>query len=188
MIWITSDQHYGHANILHYAIRPFENVQEMDRELIRRHNEVVQSKDTVYIVGDFTLNGHDFAVNVMEQLNGNLVFLPGSHDGRWFDRNLGDGRIRCVDSIYIIEKAAPVPIVLCHYAMLRWPRSHYKSWCLVGHSHGKLASILPDSIEAGLQLDVGVDVWNYYPVSLEKVTQVMRHKEELLIQTGYKWT
>jgi len=55
MIWITSDQHYGHANILHYAIRPFENVQEMDRELIRRHNEVVQSKDTVYIVGDFTL-------------------------------------------------------------------------------------------------------------------------------------
>ena len=136
------------------------------RELIRRHNERVQPKDTVYIVGDFTLNGHEFAVKIMEQLNGNLVFLPGSHDGRWFDKDLGTEKIRCVDPIYIIEKAAPVPIILCHYAMRTWSRSHYASWHLFGHSHGKLEPY-------GLSFDIGVDSHNYYPWSLDEIEQKM---------------
>lgn len=166
MIWFTSDQHYGHNNILKYCNRPFSTVWEMDSELMRRHNEVVSPKDTVYIIGDFTLDNHDFAVSIMETLNGNLVFLPGSHDGRWFDRNLGDGRIRCVDPIHILEKVTSVPIVLCHYAMRVWSRSHYGSWHLFGHSHGNLEP-------HGLSFDIGVDSHNFYPWSLDEISEKM---------------
>ena len=29
-------------------------------------------------------------------------------------------------------------IVLCHYAMRVWQKSHYGAWMLYGHSHGTL--------------------------------------------------
>ncbi|KKL16922.1 hypothetical protein LCGC14_2490690, partial [marine sediment metagenome] len=62
-------------------------------------------------------------------------------------------------------------IVVCHYAMRRWERSHYGSWQLYGHSHGRLEPI-------GLQHDVGVDNNNFYPVSLIELVEIMKHRTQ----------
>ena len=39
-IWFTSDTHFGHKEIIRFTGRPFASVEEMDRELIRRWNEI----------------------------------------------------------------------------------------------------------------------------------------------------
>ncbi len=44
-IFFTVDEHHGHANIIKYCNRPFTSVDEMDAEIIQRHNEMVGSKD-----------------------------------------------------------------------------------------------------------------------------------------------
>ena len=68
-------------------------------------------------------------------------------------------------------------IVLSHYAMLVWDRSHYGVWHLHGHSHGSM----PDDPTAR-RLDVGVDAWEtdsvklYRPVSYEEVKARMALK------------
>ncbi len=41
MIFFTGDEHFGHKNVIKYCNRPFSDVDEMDREIIKRHNEVV---------------------------------------------------------------------------------------------------------------------------------------------------
>ena len=56
MVYFTGDEHYGHRNVIKYCNRPFQDVDEMDREIIKRHNEVVGDDDTVYHLGDFTIN------------------------------------------------------------------------------------------------------------------------------------
>jgi calcineurin-like phosphoesterase family protein len=53
-------------------------------------------------------------------------------------------------------------VVLFHYAMRVWNRSHRGAWHLFGHSHGQLQ---PE----GRSCDVGVDCWDFKPVSLEKI-------------------
>ena len=58
MYFFTADEHYGHTNIIKYCRRPFSTVQDMDRELVRRHNEVVKDSDTVIHAGDFTLQNY----------------------------------------------------------------------------------------------------------------------------------
>ena len=157
--WFTADEHYGHTNIIRFCNRPFTDVKEMNEVLIRNHNEVVQDKDLVYHIGDFALLTYRDAIEIRAQLRGRHVFIRGSHD-RWSNDVLP----------YLWEgKIEDQYIVLCHYAMRVWPRSHYGSWQLYGHSHGKLNP-------ANRQYDVGVDNNNFYPVSFSQIKAIMETK------------
>jgi calcineurin-like phosphoesterase family protein len=62
-------------------------------------------------------------------------------------------------------------VVLCHFAMRTWNKSHKGAFHLYGHSHGSL----PDDPNA-LSFDVGVDCWGYQPVSWEQVKSKMAKK------------
>ena len=78
--FFTADEHYGHANIIKYCDRPFASVEEMDAEIIKRHNELVGPQDVVLHAGDFTLMKKSFAENYIKRLYGTHIFLKGSHD------------------------------------------------------------------------------------------------------------
>jgi len=62
--------------------------------------------------------------------------------------------------------------ILTHCAMRVWERSHYGSINLYGHSHGRLSEY-----NDKLQMDVGVDVWNYKVVPLELIKMVMATRD-----------
>jgi len=160
MYFFTADQHFGHENIIRFCNRPFGSAEEMDRELIRRHNEVVFPGDTVVHAGDFAFRNARSPQSYLEELNGEHVLVRGSHD-RW----LGESAPSILE--LIIEGQH---LVVCHYAMRRWPRSHHGSWQLYGHSHGQLEPI-------GKQWDVGVDNNDFYPVSFERIRDIMATRE-----------
>ena len=164
MYFFTADEHYGHMNIIRYCDRPFSSIAEMDREIIRRHNSVVSDSDTVIHAGDFTLGSREVARTYQKQLRGKHIFLRGSHD-RWM-KGLKASTIweRTIDGWYI---------VVCHYAMRVWSRSHYNSWQLYGHSHGALTPI-------GKQWDIGVDNNDYYPLSFDDVKRIMMGRPDNL--------
>ena len=58
-------------------------------------------------------------------------------------------------------------VVLDHYPMRSWNKSHYGSWQLYGHHHGTL----PEDPNA-FQMDVGVDCFRY-PLSFNQVKTYM---------------
>lgn len=105
MYFFTADEHYDHKNIIKYCKRPFSTVEEMNTELIINHNSVVNKKDTVVHVGDFTLN--KIATNYICQLNGTHIFIKGSHD-YWLKNNNIQVWEKKIENYYIVA---------CHYAM-----------------------------------------------------------------------
>ena len=80
-IWVTSDTHFGHSNIIKYCNRPFSSVEEMDEALIQNWNSVVNKNDTVFVLGDmfFKIN-KELIVQIMNSLKGKKVLIIGNHD------------------------------------------------------------------------------------------------------------
>lgn len=86
-IWVTSDTHFNHANILKFrgqdgdTIRPFKEVQEMNETMIQNWNSVVKPQDKIYHLGDVFFGDREKdGPPIMERLNGHKRLVVGNHD------------------------------------------------------------------------------------------------------------
>ena len=84
-VFLTSDTHFGHAGVCHFKgkdgvtkLRPWDNSDEMDEEMVKRWNETVKPTDKVYHLGDVVINRK--AMSIMRRLNGDKVLIRGNHD------------------------------------------------------------------------------------------------------------
>lgn len=79
-VFITSDSHFGHKNIIEYCNRPFADVDEMNAALIERWNSVVGKDDMVIHLGDVGLGSREKIGAIVRQLNGRKMLIMGNHD------------------------------------------------------------------------------------------------------------
>jgi calcineurin-like phosphoesterase family protein len=83
-VFLTSDTHFGHVNICKFTnydgskTRPWDDVAEMDEDMVKRWNETVGPKDKVYHLGDAVINRKNMAI--FDRLNGDKVLIKGNHD------------------------------------------------------------------------------------------------------------
>lgn len=77
-IWVTSDTHFGHDNIIRYCGRPFLDAREMDEALVARWNAVVAPSDEVYHLGDVAMRRE--GLDVVRRLHGHKRLIGGNHD------------------------------------------------------------------------------------------------------------
>lgn len=174
MIFFTSDQHFfhysAHGGIISYCSRPFKDVGEMNEVLKNNWNNKVKPCDTVYILGDFIFPRKALWGEIHEllcNLNGTKLLVPGDHDMSVGDYHAHDCVI-VLDRIYEFKQYS-TPIILCHWPIRRWAKSHFNSIHLFGHCHN--ANKLDPYEKYGKSFNIGVDVWNYEPVSLDEVVK-----------------
>lgn len=174
LIHFTSDTHFFHANIIKYSNRPFRHVDEMNETLIANWNAVVAPNDTVWHLGDFAFcKGVEQFKTLLSRLNGTKHSILGNHD-RTITNNerelLAGGHLASIQHYAEIRSDKHPMIVLLHYGMRVWNKSHHGSIMLYGHSHGSLPP-------HGKSVDVGVDSREispeYRPYSLTEVLAYM---------------
>lgn len=173
--YFTSDTHYGHARVIEYSKRPFTNVDEMDEIMIERWNAVVRPGDLVYHLGDFAFTNAERAIAIARQLRGQKYLIFGNHDKRLRNDPKFLGNWIWAKDLTQIQ-IGDQRITLCHYAMRTWASAHHGAWQLYGHSHGTLAEN-----PHAKSTDVGVDCWNFAPVSFDVLRERMatRHYEPI---------
>lgn len=76
-IYVIADLHLGHTNMALY--RGFSSVEEHDKHIIKCWNRVINQKDTVWILGDITM---EKATNygIIDRLVGIKKIVGGNHD------------------------------------------------------------------------------------------------------------
>jgi calcineurin-like phosphoesterase family protein len=84
-VFLVSDTHFGHTGVCKFTrndgvtkLRPWDNADEMDEEMVKRWNETVRPNDKVYHLGDVVINRK--ALGIMRRLNGDKVLIRGNHD------------------------------------------------------------------------------------------------------------
>ena len=180
-MWLTSDTHFGHTNIIKYSERPFETVEEMNAILIQNWNAVVGRRDVVWHLGDFAYDGRAGVLKYAPQLNGKIHVLIGNHDNpNHLAEAFGSGRVFDTREI----KYQGTRIFLSHYAHRVWPSSHKGSFHAYGHSHGNL------DIQYGpwgRSMDVGVDCHGYGPLHIDKFLAYLKDQPVSLHHPDSTW-
>lgn len=179
MLYFTADTHFGHRRMLDYRRnegREFSAPWEMDEKLIKNWNEVVSDKDEVWHLGDFSFANWNRTVEIFEQLRGHKHLVYGNHDKA--NRNKYKELFESVqDYKHLVVQGSrwggsnKIEIMLLHYPMWRWNKQRYGTIHCHGHIHNKT----PFTDFNIKRVDVGVDAWEYYPASIEKIVEITEY-------------
>lgn len=167
-VFFTGDTHFGHAGARTLYRRPFASVAAMDAAMLERWNAAVGPDDEVWHLGDFALGLAEPAMaGLLARLHGRKHLVLGNNDPRAAAALAGWASVQPYAEIEVDG----VGLVLCHYAFRTW-RNMHRGWLnLHGHSHGRLAP-LPR------QADVGVDAWDFRPVTLAQIRAARRRRRK----------
>ena len=158
-VFFTSDTHFGHGGALGLYRRPFASVAAMNGVLVERWNATVGSEDEVWHLGDFSIRQPQAVVaGLLDRLNGRKHLVSGNNDPPATTEELNWASVQPYAEITLDG----VFLVLCHYPFRRWRRMDKGSLDLHGHCHGRLRP-------QPRQVDVGVDVWDFRPVTLAEI-------------------
>lgn len=187
--FFTADLHFGHENIIRYTNRPYASVSEMNAALIDNWNSVVSPDDEVWVLGDVALGRIAETLPLVTELAGHKHLAPGNHDRCWpYRRNahLTDLAMYTDVGFEVHDPEVTLSlgirqVRLCHfpttgdsrsedrYASCR-PTPQPEEWLLHGHVHNQWQFL-------ARQVNVGVDVWNYRPVSEVDINSLIwRHE------------
>ena len=168
-IWVTSDTHFNHANIIKYCNRPFSSVEEMNETIIANWNKVVSWDDIIYHLGDFALGDKSLIPNILRRLNGRIKIIMGNHDNLDLMLKLGN-EDRLITDLFWEEviRVEKKTIILNHFPFgsLPDPATNRPIIQLHGHVHST-----PDKPWNYFdnQYDVGVDNNNFTLVNLAEL-------------------
>ncbi len=164
--YFTSDLHFNHARICEYTGRPFSNVDDMNAALIHNWNNTVKPEDEVFMLGDFCMGsgGAPPALSFARALHGTKYMIAGNHDESRRNAYEAEGSPFAWVKDYAEIKIDGQRIILMHFPIETWHKKAHGALHFHGHSHG---TTHPSRLIRG-RVDVGVDCWDLFPVTMQK--------------------
>lgn len=166
--FFTADWHLSSQHVNKVYNRPFKTVLEMNATLLSNCNNVATSEDIVLHLGDFLIYGNDHGEQglkispqfFLNKINATFLNIEGNHDPT--------NKTKSVGWFMQTHLGNTFPDV----SIAHFPSYHEKirdlvkpGWIhLCGHVHDKWKYFI-DNERQVLNVNVGVDVWNYKPVS-----------------------
>jgi len=176
MIYLTSDTHFNHKNIIRYCNRPFPNVDVMNNVIIENWNSRVKKDDIVYHLGDVALGNKASQPSLVQQLNGKIVLIRGNHDPK--NQNLAEtqwfkdcGFVAIYEFLSGNFVGGTFTHTLVHSPHTKVSADTY--FILHGHLHFSAERRL-SFWKGKTYFDVGVDGNDYYPISLSEVEAILQ--------------
>jgi calcineurin-like phosphoesterase family protein len=162
-IWVISDTHFGHTNIIKYCNRPFESVRQMDDAMIQNWNSVVKPGDKVYHLGDVYMGDGEGMSKIFPKLNGRKRLILGNHDD--LKRPMGSIKLGDVfEKIYLFRCFKELGLMLTHVPV--HPESIIRAGEGAINVHGHIHD---NPSPEGPYKCVCVEQINYTPINIEEL-------------------
>ena len=161
--FLISDTHFGHVGVTKFLredgtkLRPWDTVEEMDEELIKRWNDTVRPNDKVYHLGDVVMNRK--ALSTMSRLNGDKVLIKGNHD--IFKLEDYTPYFRDIRAYHVMDG-----YIMSHIPVHSESKGRFRG-NIHGHTHAY--NVIVDNIPDLWYHCVCVEQIDYRPISFEEV-------------------
>lgn len=180
-VFFTSDWHFNHDKEFVWKKRGFKSVYEMNEEIIKRHNSLVQSDDIVYFLGDAMFGDINDSLSFIRRLNGQIYAIIGNHDTE-NKREL----LRTLPNWHEVGYATVIKenglrFYLAHYptitaSPLEDKKLKSRTICLYGHTHQNISSFFDD--KNPFVYHIGQDSHDCRPVNIDTVIEEIRRRED----------
>lgn len=169
--YYISDTHFFHENVLKFEKRPWETLEQMYRDMINLHNARVTKNDNVFFLGDFafTKDGHSIH-DLVKLLNGKPHLIKGNHDVFIGKKNFNPGIFEWIKDLHELSDNSQ-RVILCHYPLAVWNKSHHGSVHLYGHVHSNTDSRHPILHTLSNAYNVSACLQNYQPWTLNEILE-----------------
>jgi calcineurin-like phosphoesterase family protein len=197
MLFVTSDWHLGHERIIPLCDRPFKDVNHMHEVLIANYNSRVDPLDDAFVLGDVAMGTFAETIKIVRRFNGDKYLVPGNHDrisghesearqARFLPMYMDVFFAVCdeVERVHLSSEVHPdAPVVnVSHYPYNgdsqredRYDQLRpYDDGAVLLHGHTHSKEKISRSAKGSLQINIGVDAWDYFPASEAEILQLIR--------------
>lgn len=167
MIYYISDTHFGHEKIINMCNRPYNNIKDMNEDIIKRWNNKVKPEDDIYFLGDFAYKISNIdAISILKRLNGKKHFIKGNHDKESFLNTITENKLVEEVNYYQEINDNGRRVILFHYPIEDWNGQYHGSYHLFGHIHNNKNNyyrIIKN------RFNVSIETVNYEPQTLDEI-------------------
>ncbi len=165
-VWLWSDLHIGHENIIKYENRPFKSIKEMEDFFIEEWKKI-NKNDIIINNGDFSFKfSKERVQNIIKNLPGYKILILGNHDKsksvNWW-QSVGFNEVYkypiIFENFYILSHE---PVYL---------NSHMPYVNIHGHLHSK-------NFESKQYVNISVENTNYKLVNFETIRENLREDDK----------
>ena len=160
-IYLISDTHFDHENIIRYCSRPFINASEMNDILVKNWNRTIKPKDKVYFVGDMSFGkGSRRPSFWLKFLNGDIIYIRGNHEEIGTQSEILDYKDH-------------------HFLLVHDPKEYvgkFDGWIIHGHVHNNDLFNYPFIEGVKKTINVSAEVIGYKPLSLDQLISLDLNK------------
>ncbi len=162
-IFFIGDLHLDHANIIKYCNRPFKTTKEMNDTIIKNWNNSINKCDVVYFLGDMSYGvGSRKTSYWLNVLNGNIIFIKGSHDR--------SRKINFYNKVILNYKDKK-------FLLVHDPKDipkDWHGWVIHGHHHNNYPREFPLINKKNKTINVSAEMLNYKPLSIKELLKLIK--------------
>lgn len=146
MYYFISDLHFSHNSVNKSKdMRGFSSVEELDNHMVHQWNSKVGNKDTVIVLGDFSMAKGKETNKILSRLKGKKWLIIGNHDKLFLnDSEFNTNHFELIED-YKEFKINKKYIIMSHYPILTYNKQFSKNtYMLHGHIHNTTDQKLVD--------------------------------------------
>lgn len=197
-LYFTSDLHLNHENIIKYAQRPFNSIEEMNDIFISNINETLTEDDILINCGDFILGKNSMYDDYMNNIHCKKIYnCIGNHDMKniiqrsaFLPYNENERVFWSYNIIiYVYSKNRPIfsfsvshcPMSDNQFIGLFNIHGHLHTFADIDKYEGSDKELAMKLLDLGTYYDCGVDRNNYKPVTFKNILlSLPKVKEKIL--------
>ncbi len=163
-VWVTSDFHFDHTNIIKYCNRPFNSISEMNCTLMTELWEKVKPWQYLLFLGDMSFGrGSRKPKWWLQQMPGRVIYVKGSHDN-----GIRSTMVYPHNTLLVVEGSLKAELYQhSHAELIKF--SHEPSYGNVWNVHGHTHENRPYYMPRNNRIHIGVDGNKFSPVPLDNI-------------------